>query len=57
MATAARGWMPVRPEIWRAFERPRPLDGAPDYTEASLARQLNELQAYHKRLAALDPKG
>ena len=43
-------------EEWRAFERPRPLDGAPDYTEASLARQLNELQAYHKRLAALDPK-
>jgi hypothetical protein len=44
-------------EEWRAFERPRSLDGAPDYTEASLARQLDELQAYRKRLAALDPKG
>jgi hypothetical protein len=42
---------------WRAFERPPLLDGAPDYTEASLARQLAGLQDYRARLAALDPAG
>jgi len=44
-------------EEWRAFERPTLLDGAPDYTEASLARQLAGLQDYRARLAVLDPTG
>jgi hypothetical protein len=44
-------------EEWRAFERPPLLDGVPDYTEASLARQLAGLQDYRTRLAALDPAG
>lgn len=44
-------------EQWRAFERPAPRDGAPDYTAATLARKHEELRTYQARLAAIDPAG
>ncbi len=42
---------------WRQLERPRLLDGAPDYTEAALAEQRTGLEALQQRLAAIDPEG
>jgi len=42
---------------WRAFERPPLLDGAPDYTAATLGRKQADLKDYQARLAAIDPKG
>jgi hypothetical protein len=40
---------------WRKFERPPMLEGAPDYTSATLARKQAELKDYQARLAAIDP--
>ncbi|TVQ32348.1 MAG: DUF885 family protein [Wenzhouxiangella sp.] len=40
---------------WRAFEHPGLLDGAPDYTEANLAAQLDGLAGFRQRLDALNP--
>ncbi|MGH8722781.1 MAG: DUF885 family protein, partial [Burkholderiales bacterium] len=42
---------------WRAFERPRLKDGAPDYTAAAFAKRHAELAAFRRRLAAIDTKG
>ncbi|HQR48807.1 MAG TPA: DUF885 family protein [Steroidobacteraceae bacterium] len=42
-------------EEWRRFEPPPPLDGAPDYTVAAIARKSEELARYQARLAAIDP--
>lgn len=39
---------------WRAFERPPLRDGAPDYTAATVARRLGELEGYRARLAVFD---
>ncbi len=44
-------------EAWRAFEQPPRLEGAPDYTVETTARRHRELQAYQKRLDALDTTG
>ncbi len=44
-------------EDWRVFEHPPMLDGAPDYTAASLARRQQELAAYRNRLEAIDTNG
>ena len=41
---------------WRAFQKPRVVDGVPDYTAAAMARQHSELPRYQARLAALDPR-
>ena len=41
-------------EEWRAFERPPLRDGAPDYTAATFARRLQELQGFRSRLEAID---
>src|SRR3954467_9663505 len=41
---------------WRAFQKPKVVDGVPDYTPAAMARQHAELKAWQKRLAALDPQ-
>jgi len=40
---------------WRKFERPPMLEGAPDYTSATLARKQAQLKDYQARLAAIDP--
>ncbi len=42
---------------WREAQRPRVVDGVPDYTPAALARQRATLTALRARLAALDPAG
>jgi hypothetical protein len=42
---------------WRAFERPPFVNGAPDYTAATLARRHQELAGFQKRLAAIDVTG
>ena len=40
---------------WRAFQKPKILDGAPDYSATAMASQQRELEAWKKRLAAIDP--
>ena len=40
---------------WRAFQKPKVVDGVPDYTAAAMAAQQRELAAYQRRLAAIDP--
>ncbi len=42
---------------WRAFERPPLVNGAPDYTGATLARRHRELATYRDRLNAIDTAG
>jgi hypothetical protein len=42
---------------WRAFERPPPRDGAPDYTAETFRRRHAELPAWQARLAAIKPDG
>jgi uncharacterized protein (DUF885 family) len=41
---------------WREFQKPRVVDGVPDYTAAAMARQRSELPKYQARLAALDSR-
>src|SRR5688572_2259786 len=41
-------------EEWRTFERPPSREGAPDYTAATFARRLQELQGLRARLDAID---
>jgi Bacterial protein of unknown function (DUF885) len=40
---------------WREFQKPRIVNGVPDYTPAAMARQLAGLRDQQQRLAALDP--
>jgi hypothetical protein len=40
---------------WRAFQKPKLVDGVPDYGAAAMAAQQRELEAYRRRLAAIDP--
>jgi hypothetical protein len=40
---------------WRAFQQPKLVEGVPDYTAAAMAAQHQELAAYRRRLAAIDP--
>jgi hypothetical protein len=42
---------------WRAFQKPKVINGVPDYTAASMAAQQRELPRYQARLAAIDPSG
>ncbi len=42
-------------EEWRAFERPRTLGGAPDYSAGANAEKHRRLTEYQARLAAIDP--
>jgi hypothetical protein len=42
---------------WRAFQKPRVVDGVPDYTANAMAKQHRELAAYQERLKAIDPSG
>ena len=40
---------------WRAFQKPRLVNGVPDYTSKAMATQQTQLAGYRKRLAAFDP--
>jgi hypothetical protein len=42
---------------WRTFQKPKLVDGVPDYTAPAMAAQQNELASYKRRLAEIDPNG
>src|SRR5262245_26100427 len=42
---------------WRSFQKPKIVDGVPDYGAAAMAAQAKELEAYRARLKAIDPSG
>jgi hypothetical protein len=42
---------------WRAFQRPKVVDGVPDYSASAMAAQQRALADTQKRLAAIDPSG
>ncbi len=42
---------------WREFQRPKLVDGVPDYTAAAMAAQHAALPALQRRLAAIDTAG
>jgi hypothetical protein len=42
---------------WRAFQKPKVVDGVPDYTAAAMAAQQRGLADYQRRLAALKAEG
>jgi hypothetical protein len=42
---------------WRSFQKPKLVDGVPDYTERAMAAQRRELPAWQRRLASIDPGG
>ena len=39
---------------WRQFARPRWVDGVPDYSESTMARQYDELLMHQRRLEGFD---
>ena len=42
---------------WRAFQRPKLVDGVPDYGAAAMAEQRRGLEGFRRRLAAIDAGG
>ncbi|HYX19482.1 MAG TPA: DUF885 family protein [Thermoanaerobaculia bacterium] len=42
---------------WRTFQKPRLVDGVPDYSAAAMAAQQRGLEDMKRRLAAIDPSG
>lgn len=42
---------------WRAFQKPRLVNGVPDYSAAAMAAQQHALEDMKRRLAAIDPSG
>jgi len=44
-------------EDWREFQKPRFVDGVPDYAVEAMARQHRELKSWQARLAAMDTAG
>ncbi len=42
---------------WREFQKPRLVDGVPDYTGTAMSEQRRELASYQGRLKAIDPSG
>jgi hypothetical protein len=42
---------------WRSFQKPKLVDGVPDYTARAMAAQHRELDAWQRRLASIDPGG
>ncbi len=40
---------------WRDFQKPRLVEGVPDYTAAAMAEQRHDLIGYQARLKAIDP--
>jgi hypothetical protein len=41
---------------WRTFQRPKTVDGVPDYSPAAMTNQHRDLAGYQARLAGIDPK-
>ena len=41
---------------WRAFQKPKLVNGVPDYSAAAMAAQQSQLPSFRKRLAAFDPR-
>ena len=44
-------------EEWRAFQRPKVVDGVPDYTARAMKAQQGALPAFQRRLMAIDTTG
>lgn len=44
-------------DAWREFQKPRLVDGIPDYSAPAMAAQHRELADYQRRLAAIDTSG
>lgn len=42
---------------WREFQKPKLVDGVPDYTATAMAAQQKELDSWRRRLGAIDPGG
>src|SRR5688572_8349460 len=42
---------------WREFQKPKIVDGVPDYSPAAMAAQRQRLPEFQRRLQAIDPKG
>src|SRR6202162_2911570 len=42
---------------WRSFQRPKLVDGVPDYSAGAMAAHLRELETWRRRLAAIDASG
>lgn len=42
---------------WRAFQKPKVVNGVPDYSAAAMSAQHAALASYKARLAAIDPAG
>ncbi|HEY3171523.1 MAG TPA: DUF885 family protein [Thermoanaerobaculia bacterium] len=42
---------------WRSFQRPKLVDGVPDYAARAMAAQRSELVKWERRLAAINPSG
>jgi uncharacterized protein (DUF885 family) len=42
---------------WRSFQRPKLVDGVPDYTADAMAAQQRDLVGWQRRLAAFDTAG
>jgi hypothetical protein len=42
---------------WRSFQRPKLVDGVPDYTAGAMAAQYSELASWQRRLSEIDPRG
>ncbi len=42
---------------WRTFQKPKLVDGVPDYGAAAMGVQQRELEAFRTRLSAFDPSG
>jgi hypothetical protein len=42
---------------WRSFQKPKLVDGVPDYTAGAMAAQERELDTFRRRLASIDARG
>jgi hypothetical protein len=42
---------------WRDFQKPKVVNGVPDYTASAMAAQHRGLAAFQRRLMAIDPSG
>jgi len=42
---------------FREFQKPKIIDGVPDYTPEAMKKQAEDLKEYQRRLASLDPSG
>ncbi len=42
---------------WRMFQKPKVVDGVPDYGASAMSAQQRELETYRRRLASIDVSG